>query len=291
LTNVETITSCNLCGNNQLEIIDSDKRICRCRICGYIFDNPRPAFKDLVLFYSQLDKYDDWLENEESRDRLWIRRLRKMERYKKHGTLLDIGTGTGQFLHHASNYYTVTYGTEISDSAIAIAEKKYGIKVEKGELHEINFKDTSFDNITMFHVLEHLPYPLRAIQKCHDLLVNDGIFFIAVPNDIISLKAKLKAALSKLGVKRFRNIGKLGLPQITLDGSLPEIHLSHFTPQALCNVLEKCGFEVIDDSLDPYFASRGIKKLIMNVFYYFAYSYSMIFKRNIYDTIWIAAKK
>ncbi len=289
---LEHLDFCNLCNSNQIEILDANCNICKCRSCGYIFDNPRPIVDELIDFYSKPTKYDLWLSEEQARDLLWKRRLKKMEKTKKIGNLLDIGTGIGQFLHHARKYYTEVYGTEVSESAINIAKNKYNLNnIIKGEIENIQFKEITFDNITLFHVLEHVPNPKTVLEKCRSLLSSEGVLVIAVPNDILSWKIKVKKFLKNIGVKKFSNLGKLDLPKIKLDGSLAEIHLSHFTPEVLKQLLERVGFSVIENSLDPYYGTKGVKLFYHHLYYIFHLILMFVLKRNYYDTIYIVAKK
>lgn len=288
---IETLDSCNLCNSYQIEMFDATCNICKCQSCGYIFDNPRPIVDELISFYSKPTKYDSWCSEEQARDSLWKRRLKKMEKTKKNGTLLDIGTGIGQFLHHARKYYIEVFGTEVSESAINIARDKYNLNIIKGEIENIQLGETTFDNITLFHALEHVPNPRTVIEKCGSLLSSKGILIIAVPNDILSLKAKIKIFLKHIRVKKFGNIGKLGLPKINLDGSLNEIHLSHFTPEVLKQLLERSGFFVVENSLDPYYAKNGVKLILHHLYYIFNLILMFVLKRNYYDTIWMVARK
>jgi len=123
--------------------------------------------------------------------------------------LVQVGTGTGQFLYYAKNYFNEVYGTEVSCSAINIVKEKYKLDITEGDIVDIEFKtDMSFDNITLFHVLEHVTDPKKVIEKCRLLLNKEGILIIAVPNDILSLKSKTKIVLNKMGMKRFRNTGR-----------------------------------------------------------------------------------
>ena len=98
---LETLDSCNLCNSKQIQSIDPDNNICKCQYCGYIFNNPRPTSDEISSFYSKPNQYDLWLSDEQARDSLWKRRLKKMRKSRKTGTLLDIGTGIGQFLQQA----------------------------------------------------------------------------------------------------------------------------------------------------------------------------------------------
>src|SRR5438046_1542212 len=96
-----TVLSCNICRSDRIQAIDAEWNFCRCGSCGYVFDSPRPSMEELVAFYSQPAKYDLWLSAVCARDALWRRRLKKLLPNKAEGNLLDVGTGIGQFLHHA----------------------------------------------------------------------------------------------------------------------------------------------------------------------------------------------
>ena len=204
---------------------------------------------------------------------------------------MDIGTGIGQFLHHAKPSYSSVTGTEVSESAILIARQKYSLNVIQGAIEEIQFGDAKFDNITLFHVLEHVPSPRTVIEKCRSLLRSKGILVIAVPNELLALKSRTKVLLKKVGVQRFRNCGKFALRQITLDGSVAEIHVSHFTPQVLERLLAACGFSVVENSLDPYYALTGARKMVADAYYKLCDVIRMVTRYNIYDTIWLVARR
>ena len=66
----ELLQVCNVCESTALEMLDSACNIARCRACGYIFDNPRPAPEELVRFYSQSGKYESWLRELDAREAL-----------------------------------------------------------------------------------------------------------------------------------------------------------------------------------------------------------------------------
>ena len=94
------------------------------------------------------------------------------------GNLLDIGAGTGDFLFTAKQNGWEIIGVEPS-------EKAKGIAIGKG----IKFSDItqdleshSFDVITMWHVLEHIPNLEIQIKELKRLVKPNGTIIIAVPN-------------------------------------------------------------------------------------------------------------
>jgi SAM-dependent methyltransferase len=293
---VEVLDTCNVCDSRRLVPVDVENNIWRCRSCGYVFDNPRPTSLEIAAFYSKPTQYDSWLSAEGARDALWRRRLRKLTTVSKQGTLLDIGAGTGQFLYHARSFFTQVSGTEVSKSAIETAKEKYELELIEGDVTDIEFgRHVVFDNITLFHVLEHVPNPRKTIERCWSLLSDGGVVVVAAPNDILSfsrrLKTRVKILLRRIGVRRFTEPGKLGLSRIALDGSSDEIHLSHFTPSVLRRLLENSGFLILKESLDPYYVATGIRLFRCHCLYMLAQLVKLVLRRNVYATIWIAGKK
>ncbi len=94
------------------------------------------------------------------------------------GKILDIGAGTGDFLLTAKNDGWNVVGVEPSDRAKNIAKQKGISFVEETAVLENN----SFDVITMWHVLEHVPNLEIQIAELKRLLKPTGTLIIAVPN-------------------------------------------------------------------------------------------------------------
>ena len=95
--------------------------------------------------------------------------------------ILDAGCGYGEFIK------TNPYGIEIQ----GIDAMKEGIKKLKAEGYNVKyadlrerlpFKDSEFDTITCFHVLEHLYDPDNMLKEFKRVLKKDGVLLIAVPN-------------------------------------------------------------------------------------------------------------
>ncbi len=288
--NSETIEQCNVCGSKKITSIDSEHNLCKCTECSFVFDSPRPTFSEIQNFYSQEDQYESWLNEESSRDALWERRLKKIALQQSSGSLLDIGTGIGQFLHHAKKHFTVA-GTEVSTNAVSIAQSRYGLSLFKGKIEEYPETDT-FDVVTAFHVLEHVPDPTEFLKKCHSLLNQNGTLIIAVPNELHSIfRQGARTLLKALKIGKFKLYGKHTLPKITLDGTLFEIHLSHFSKNTLAQLIEQNGFTIQENGLDPYYSASGILKLLHVTAFSVSKAILSLFGKNIYDTIWITAKK
>jgi SAM-dependent methyltransferase len=286
----EVVQSCLVCGNNALRDIDLERALKKCDTCGYVFDSPRPSRDEIVAFYSRRGQYDQWVDDTAVRDALWQRRVRKMRRSRKPGSLLDVGAGIGQFLHHAGPFFSEVHGTEVSTAGIQVARERYGVELIQGQLDDLELQRT-FDNVTMFHVLEHVPDPRATLVRCRDVLSDGGMLFLAVPNDVQSLRQRAKVRLGKLGVDRYARQGRLALPKISLDGAMQEIHLSHFTTKSLAYLLEHNGFDVVESSLDPYSVAQGKARAVDAALRAMTRVVQSVTGLNLYDTIWMAARR
>lgn len=285
----ETLSHCLLCHGISIKSVDAEYNLCRCADCGYIFDNPRPTLAAIVNFYSTPRKYDSWLVAEASRQELWKRRLKKLLRHAGRGRLLDVGTGTGQFLNLAKPHFHHVSGTEVSQTALKIAKEKYGLDLWQGQIEDFTHSPIGFDTITLFHVLEHVPDPQKTIARCLELLNVGGMLLVCVPNDVLAWTSKIKILGKKLGLRPFQKFSPaLGIPRVFTSN---EIHLSHFAPPVLRRLLEQSGLEVIEESLDPYYAFTGVKQRLHAAYFIFHRLFFGLTRANRYDTIWMLARK
>lgn len=278
----EFLRLCDLCSSTDLIEIDRIARIWRCEECGYVFDNPRPTLQELVRFYSQPGKYDSWLQDEELRFGLWKRRLRMMRRDFRPGSLLDVGAGIGQFVALAQRHYSPVTGTEVSSAAVQIAAERYGIALRQGDLLTMELQAGCYDNITMFHVLEHVPSPHRLLDRAWQLLTPGGHLFVAVPNDVPTTYRKGQPLPTHAA---------LGLDRLRLDGTMSEIHLSHFRPEVLRKALVDRGFSVVRQIPDPYFVASGASRLKAELRLAFHRAVSRVQDELTYVAMWTVAVK
>lgn len=163
------------------------------------FDLYRDATLDLLITYPQpkeqeLSKYyesEDYISHTDGKRSMFEKayhfvkgialksKLQLINNLQKNkGKLLDIGAGTGEFLIVAKENGWQTTGIEPSEKARTIALKKGVFLADSLAVLE----DHSFDVITMWHVLEHVPDLENQIQELKRLLKPTGTILIAVPN-------------------------------------------------------------------------------------------------------------
>ena len=107
-------------------------------------------------------------------------RLIKATTKKSKGSLLDYGCGVGVFTARAEHQGWSVQGIELSDAARALANEKLkrGRAVKDGS----ELSTTTYDAVTLFHVLEHLDDPNEVLQWVRERLNPGGALIIAVPN-------------------------------------------------------------------------------------------------------------
>ncbi|KIX20529.1 methyltransferase [Flavobacterium sp. 316] len=101
-----------------------------------------------------------------------------LSKFSQKGSVLDIGAGTGDFLTEAKNKGWNVTGIEPNAKAKQIAISKGVTFSETLEVLESH----SFDVITMWHVLEHVPDLEFQLSELKRLLKPNGTIIIAVPN-------------------------------------------------------------------------------------------------------------
>jgi 2-polyprenyl-3-methyl-5-hydroxy-6-metoxy-1,4-benzoquinol methylase len=143
--------------------------------------------------------------------------LDEFEKYRKTNRLLDVGCGRGWFLEEARKRGWEVYGTEYSDVAVELCEKK-GINMKKGQLNPDSFDLKEFDVITSFEVIEHINNPNEELNNIQTLLRKGGLFYCTTPNFNSLLRYYLKAEYNVIGY--------------------PE-HLSYYTKRTLINAAKR----------------------------------------------------
>ena len=94
------------------------------------------------------------------------------------GKLLDIGSGTGDFLVEAKNQGWSILGFEPNSDAKQLAANK-GISFTEDIFA---LPENTFDAVTMWHVLEHVPNLEEYIANLKRIVKPNGTIIIAVPN-------------------------------------------------------------------------------------------------------------
>ena len=151
------------------------------------------------------------------------RRVGGVPKTKLPGPVLDAGCGDGTFLDLLKEAGWPVEGFEMSPTA-AEAARQRGLSVQTGTIESIQLPQECFASVRFWHVLEHLPDPLAALEKAKQWIQPGGELIIGIPN-AASFYAKLFGS----------RWSAWETPR----------HLYHFTPRTIRRLVEKSGFDSI----------------------------------------------
>ena len=223
------VAGCVVCGGARatprFAVDGIDATIVECSSCGLGWFEPLPSPDEVAALYPQEyygapgAKFLSLIE--------WAVRVvaARHVRFLSAGlapgaAVLDVGCGRGVTLSPLADRGFEVHGLEVSEQAVRGADPRASIRIAPN-LAAAGYEAGRFDQIVIWHVLEHLADPKGTLLECHRLLKPGGRLVVAVPN-FSSWQA------------RFGGAGWFHL-------DAPR-HLFQFPLSALRALLERCGF-------------------------------------------------
>jgi SAM-dependent methyltransferase len=180
-----------------------------CNSCHMVYQNPRPKY-DANFVYDAYEFYASDEETEFQADPVkyyevngsgYKNDLRDILIYdKKRTAFLDVGCYLGSLLYYAKPYYKQVFGVEISTIMAKLAERALNVRVFTDKFENLN-TNVKFSCISLSHVIEHIPNPHQWLQKAKQILDDDGIIVISVPN-MFSLTRLIKLFYKRIGIRK-----------------------------------------------------------------------------------------
>ncbi len=235
-------TNCLVCNSAELKNVLSAKDytvsgetfvVVECNSCSLRFTQDVPDVASISPYYKSENYISHTNTSKGLINRLYQSvRKRTLKQKRKliekatgitKGNLLDVGSGTGAFANEMKMAGWQVTGLEPDNDARTVGKQLYNI-----ELADINqfykLPVSSYDAITMWHVLEHVHDLQGYIAQLKSLLKENGKLFIAVPNYTSKDAAVYNEHWAAYDVPR---------------------HLYHFSPRSMKVLVEKHGLKIV----------------------------------------------
>lgn len=196
-----------------------------CKI-GFLDPQPSEEFLEEQIYNSEYPLYDfEWVGSSNNSLAKRIYRaafphplLRLLP--SKSGTALDVGCGSGYWMHRLRERGWRVTGMDIDCGTISKLES-LGFEAVCGSVEKTELGRGRYDLVLLSAVLEHLHDPELALRKARDALKETGVVLIDVPN-----------------------FGSIEVGLFGDDWSMFSIgHLFYFNQDSLSYLLRKVGFQ------------------------------------------------
>ena len=220
--------ACDLCGASDFEPLleKGGARYLCCRGCGFIqsdltaeeYGEANESFFSGALAGFAAKSYTP------KKQRVYARRLLRLEPFRGAGRLLEIGANVGGFLFVARELGWEGVGVEPVAVCAAWARETHGLDVREGTLEGVALDGELFDVIYANAVFEHLVSPRAVLTAAVELLRPGGVVLI----DTVNWDSY---------TRRF-----IGAEWKLVD---PRMHYCLYTPSTLRKLCEDRGLQVI----------------------------------------------
>lgn len=228
---VQRVSPCIACGNADARPAFAVEGVASpvvvCTLCGLGRFHPMPGAEEVRAYYP-----DEYYGEPGTKFQPLVERLVRLvgERHisflsrglRPGARILDVGCGRGVILGALADRGFEVHGVEVSAAAARGADPRAEIRIAS-KLADAGYPEDFFDEVLIWHVLEHLDDPRGTLEETRRILRPGARLIVAVPN-FSSLQARWA-----------------GSAWFHLD--LPR-HLHHFPLAALNDLLRRTGFEV-----------------------------------------------
>jgi SAM-dependent methyltransferase len=227
---LDACPACGASGGHRFDIGDG-KGLQRCPQCDTVsaldYADPDEVYVDGYMFGEAGDFGLDVRDPQFQRYLIRVahRRIRIIERATglRRATWLDVGSGTGEVLLAARERGWRGQGVEPERTAAEMARGR-GLEVTISRLEDSGVPEGSFDVVSAFHVLEHMPDSRAFLRTLARWARPGGFVVIEVPN--------------WASLQRRRRRGRW-------EGLRPREHLVHFSPGTLVRTFHGAGIKPV----------------------------------------------
>lgn len=156
----------------------------RCLACGLFYRHPPPA-EVLRRHYETIYEDDSTSERIDERRRAVFTSFLEEFRPFGRGRLLDIGSGSGEFLTLARERGWSVEGVEVSPRGTALARRR-GLPVHAAV---DDLEPEAYDVVTLWNVIDFFSHPLEQMREVRRVLAPGGATLVRAPNAVYQLAA------------------------------------------------------------------------------------------------------
>jgi SAM-dependent methyltransferase len=198
-------------------------RLVTCRACGLVRSDPVLGAEALAKLYAA-STFDYAGELDGLRATYGRALARVAELTPDRAGLLDVGTGSGFVLELAHDMgWSDVRGVEPSADAIGQASPDIRPRIAMDVMRAGLFEAGSFDAVTMFQVLDHMPDPAVLLEECRRVLRPGGVV-LAFNHSVTAWSARLLGERS---------------PIIDVE------HTYLYSPRTMHRLFDEAGYEVL----------------------------------------------
>ena len=182
-------TRCLICGADDFRSAceKAGTRYVQCAGCGVVRQYPYPTADEIARYYANYQSHKSSTSVYLTDAGFDVFRRDKLLTFGDLGIpadgftgkrICDVGCASGQFLQLMTELgATAPFGIDVSKECVDIAQSR-GLACEEGNFLEVQ---RTFDVITLWHVVEHLPTPQAFIQHAYECLAPGGWLLIETP--------------------------------------------------------------------------------------------------------------
>ena len=152
----------------------------KCQDCEHVFTEGYYAEEACKIIFSKTNTQQKIGGDLENYRQVSARMIEKVLPFAAEGCWLDVGFGNGSLLFTVQEFGFTPIGLDLRADNVNIMNQ-LGIKAFRLDITELVL-DEECAVISMADVLEHLPYPGKALAAAYKLLKKGGVLFISMPN-------------------------------------------------------------------------------------------------------------
>lgn len=233
---------CEICESKDFNVIatqirEGNGKICQCKTCGLIIQDITQTDQDLSKYYNdEYQKTNSLMQGTDQTPREHFNDSIKtidgtfsriLPLLSSDMVVLDVGCGTGELLHSLKPYVKKVIGIELHRGFVDFINRELKIEAYDQDVNSIDFGNKKFDVILCINTLDHLSNPLTTLRTMRNLLSENGVLYLEVPNR----DEAMNIYLPETHRKKFNTF------------FWHKAHYFYFTRDTLMKMMEKAGFK------------------------------------------------